>query len=80
MDRPSALDLRGGSHPNAIRAEEIERQILGLLTYRSMRTSEIAQATGSGASTTINRFQRMRDRGAIIGGGANGWTASAAPS
>jgi hypothetical protein len=40
-----------------------------------MGTTALATAAGSKTSTTIERLRRMRERGEVVGGGADGWSA-----
>jgi hypothetical protein len=50
------------------KAKEAERQIADLLRSRpGLRPAEIAKATASRPSTTLQRLQRMLDRGEVAG-------------
>jgi hypothetical protein len=62
---------------NRSKAREAEVEIVELLKGRpGLRTSEIAQATGSVVVTTQDRLRRLKERGEVqaVGGGA--WAAS----
>jgi hypothetical protein len=73
-----ARSAGGGQHPNAIAAAEAEREIVELLRATpGMGTTAIAKATGSKASTTIERLRRLKARGQVQGGGDDGWQAVA---
>jgi hypothetical protein len=71
----------GGSHPNALKAQEVESQISEMVRTRPLRMAEIASVMGAKQSTTAERLRRMRERGLIerLDGKEGGWTASAAP-
>ena len=78
-DTPFAKPVRskpGGSkqkHPHAIAAAAAEGKIIEVLrSTPGMKTTEIARATGSRTNTVSQRLARMRDRGAITGGGPRG--------
>jgi hypothetical protein len=46
-----------------------------LKQVRKVKTEQIAEAMGAKKVTVIDRLRRLRDRGAIAGGRAEGWTA-----
>jgi hypothetical protein len=66
-------------HPAAAKAAEIEERIMAMLKERpGMRVSDIAKATASKTSTTVERMKRLKDKGmAASDGGA--WTATQSP-
>jgi hypothetical protein len=67
----------GRQHPNAAKAAAAESEIIALLKDRpNLRTAEVAEATRTGKPTVTQRLQRLRDKGAITGGGAEGWVAA----
>ncbi len=58
-------------------AAEAEARIIDLLrSTPGMKTTEIARATQSKTNTTVERLKRLRERGQVAGGGAEGFTAS----
>jgi hypothetical protein len=70
----------GGSQPaNARATEEAKAAIVQLLKDQpGLGTSAIAQALGARVDTTTGRLKTLRTRGAIVGGGREGWRATAA--
>jgi hypothetical protein len=72
-ERPGA---KGPQHPSALKAAAAEAKMLDLIRASpGMGTTALAKAAGSKTSTTIERLRRMRERGEVVGGGADGWTA-----
>jgi hypothetical protein len=71
----------GGSNQKAIAAAEAEQRILALLKDRpSLRTTEVAKATGAKTPTVVERLRRLQAKGLIEREDASGgWTVSAAP-
>ena len=75
----SGVKRSQSSHPNAIAAKEAEAQIIEVLrSSPGLGTAAVAKATSSKTNTTAQRLQRMREKGAIIGGGADGWRSAEA--
>jgi hypothetical protein len=59
-----AVRRAAGNHPNAIKAAKMDSQIADLLRATpGLMTAEIAKATGSRTSTTVERLKRMVTRG-----------------
>ena len=74
--RPARV-LSGVQRANLVGAQAAEARIVELLKERpSLKTGAIAAATGSNVQTTADRLKRLRKRGAIGGGGVDGWTAA----
>jgi hypothetical protein len=75
--RPARVS--GGSQPaNARATEEAKAAIVQLLKDQpGLGTSAIAQALGARVDTTTGRLKTLRTRGAIVGGGREGWRATA---
>ena len=58
-------------------AAEAEAKILELLKSQpGLGTAAVAKATASKTNTVAQRLQRLRDKGAITGGGNEGWVAA----
>jgi hypothetical protein len=58
-------------------AAEAEGAIVELLKEQpSLGTSAIAKALGAKVVTTQDRLRRLKKRGAVQGGGGDGWTAA----
>jgi hypothetical protein len=54
------------SHPNALLAAEAEARIIALLrSTPGMRPSEIARQMAARPNTTVQRLERMRERGEV---------------
>jgi hypothetical protein len=85
FERPARPGARpgpkpGAAHPAKARAAKAEAQIVALLQEKpGCRTAQVAEATASKSSATIDRLRRLRDRGLVSGGGAEGWTATSGP-
>jgi hypothetical protein len=81
FERPARPGSKTGSnHPAKARAAKAESQIVALLQEKpGLRTAQVAEATASKSSATIDRLRRLRDRGLVSGGGAEGWTATSGP-
>lgn len=79
-ERPFARRVSGGvEHPNAATARAAEGAIVKLLREQpGLGTSEIARETSSKPVTVADRLKRLRKKGAIVGGGRSGWSATAA--
>jgi hypothetical protein len=70
----------GGSHPNAILAQEAEAKIVELLrSTPGLGTTQIANETGSKVNTVTQRLQRLKDRGLIERLDGSGWGAVPVP-
>jgi hypothetical protein len=73
----------GGSHPNAIAAQQVEERIIELLcSTAGLKTTEIAAQTSAKVNTTTQRLQRMKEKGQIerLDGKEGGWQAAAVPA
>jgi hypothetical protein len=79
FSRPTRPALGGRRNANGIAARAAEAQIIERLRERPMGTAELARATGAKVVTTQDRLRRLRARGEVVGGGADGWRAAAAP-
>jgi hypothetical protein len=68
----------GQEHPAAKKAAVVEAEIMALLRDKpGTGTAEVARATASKTSTTVERLRRLREKGMVTGGGGEGWTAVA---
>jgi hypothetical protein len=57
---------KGASHPNRVKAQAAEHQIVALLKDKpGMGTAALAEATSSKANTTTERLRRLKDRGLV---------------
>jgi hypothetical protein len=79
--KPKARSNRSAAqslHPKAIAAARVDQEIVGLLkTKPGLKTGEIAKATSSKVSTTVERLRRMTARGLAQRDGDGAYTASA---
>jgi uncharacterized membrane protein len=86
-EMPSCLANGAGSAPAAhptprgarrvlpAQAKDADETVLALLKAKSMKQSEIAQATEAAATTLQKRLARLRDRGLVERGGDGAWNA-----
>lgn len=77
--RSSNRSSAGSSqHPNAKKADEAAAQIVALLRSKpGMRAAEIARETASRPNTTVQRLERMRERGQVQRDDQGAYAASA---
>ena len=69
----------GQEHPAAKKAAVVEGEIMALLRDKpGVGTAEVARATASKTSTTVERLRRLREKGMVTGGGNAGWSATEA--
>lgn len=66
--RPAVRPRPGGKKP-----EDIEQTILRLLEKQPLGTAAISRATNAKVGTTGERLKRLKMKGLIAGGGADGW-------
>jgi hypothetical protein len=73
--RPARVSS-GSQAVHALATKEAESEIVALLRSQpKLTTSAITKATKSKQSTVSERLRRLRERGEISGGGADGWVA-----
>ncbi len=79
--QPPVRRAPGGqaSHPNTVKAAEVENGIVALLKDQpGLTTARIAAAMNAPTTTTVARLNRLKERGEIAGGGAGGYRVAGA--
>jgi hypothetical protein len=78
--KPSLKSSAQSNHPNAIRSAKVDQEIVAMLRATpGLKTMEIAKATGSKTSTTVERLKRLMARGMAQRLGDGGYSAPPAP-
>lgn len=77
-NRPFSPAVR--QRPAGKAAEEAEKAIVKVLEDKpNLGTSALAKATSASVNTTKERLKRLRAKGTVTGGGAEGWRTTAPP-